>query len=169
MPLPAGIESAFVWCLLWFGFQVALAGLITQQMSTIHLDERVSSRTFRRLGRLNAYLDRQYEAAWGTTPTDDIVPDLPALLRLEVEVERAAAIHALLLSRGRELSIARLLALLEAAVAAIVAGIAAGTGMRSELNGPSAAIFGIGTAIAFYLLIRSGYLATKIEEGDDFL
>lgn len=169
MPLPDGIEPVYVWCLLWFGLSCALAGVLTSQMSSVHLEDRVSSRTYRRLGRLNSYLNRLVEMAWNKTPTDDLVTDLAALVKLEAEVLRAAAVRHLLLRRGQLLDLGRTASLFEAAAALAFAGIAAATGLRAELVWAAVPAFLVGVTAALLALVGAGLMANQVEGGEDFL
>jgi hypothetical protein len=158
-----------VWCFFWFGFEGGLAALITQQMSAPHLAEHVSARSYRRLGRLNGYLDRLIDIAWNKTPTDDIIPDLPALIQLESEVLKAAAVYRRNLSRGRALDFGRGLATLEVVLAVLFAAIAAATGLRSELNLPASIAFAVGTIPAIVCLLFGVMCSITIEQGEDLL
>lgn len=165
MPLPANIDPAYVWCLLWFGVAIAVTGLITQQMGTEGLTERVRARTYSRLGRLNEFLTRRLEEAWKKTPTDDLVPDIETLRMLESEVNRAAAIDHRLRDRGFILSIGRLAAVSEAIAALLMAAIAGFTGARSELVLPSILLVGIGGTTSAVALLLGAILALRLERG----
>jgi hypothetical protein len=168
LPFPPGVDPIFVWIAAWFGLAVALAGLLTQQMGGEGLEIRVRARTYARLGRLNDFLTRRMEAAWNKTPSDDLVPDLDTLRMLESEVNRAVTLDHRLRDRTLILSIGRLAAVLEAAMALVFAAVAAASGARDELLLPAATLIGIGTSAALVALILGAIAAVRIQRGADF-
>jgi lipopolysaccharide export LptBFGC system permease protein LptF len=169
VPIPPGIEPAYVWCLFWFGFAGALAGLITQQMGGDELRERVRARTYARLGRLNEVLTRRIDAAWKKTPTDDIVPDLDELRTLKAEIERAAALDHAYLVRARILGWGRLASVLELILAALAAVAVAAFGPRQEFVAPALFLIVVGCGGALVSLVVGAVLAVRIEHGNDYL
>jgi hypothetical protein len=167
--LPPGTDPAYVWCLGWFIFEAVLIGLFSQQMTSNGVEERVRSRTYARLGRLNDYLTRRIEAAFNKVPTDDMVPDLDVLRELDAQVSRAIAVDRAFRSRASALTLGRLIAVLELALAALAAALVFLSAPRDALTVASVITLVGGGVPTAALLVSASVLSVRIETGEDFL
>jgi hypothetical protein len=164
MPIPPGVDPAYMWCLLWLGLEGFLLGVTTQLGSLDELRERVVARTYRRLPPLNDYLNRAQNEHW---LSGEPIPDHAALVHLKREVDRAAFVDGLLARRLELLAGCRLSATMEIAAALCTAiAVAAGTD-TSVLVWPCRVAFAVGTVLAVTALVWCQVVALRITKGDD--
>ena len=168
MQLPPGTDPAYILCAAWLVLELGLLALLAQMGSVEALKETVRARTFRRLLRLNEYLDEIFEQRWGRIPSEDLIPDLDALTGLKRQVDAAALIQTRLEQRIHHLERGRV-----AAVAEVLCAFGVGSlfflGMdRPTLTVGAVLTFAVGTGVALVELFRVSALGAAISSGADF-
>lgn len=165
MVIPFGIEQGHIWCILWLSIVALLLQLVKEPSADDTVAADVRKRTYRRLLKLNQYLYGLVEQRW---MTEDLVPDVEALMALRAEVDLAAAVHTANQDRRRAIRICRVLLGLEILGALLFALLVSIWADDSQLNLVASLTFGGGTLVAMACLVLAELKASEIESGEDF-
>ncbi len=166
MPIPAGLDVAYVYCVAWVLVGVTFLGVLHPLASAESTKDRTRVRTYARLLALNEWLNRLLDRTWDHFPVDTI-PDADTLFALRVEVNRAYAVQHTLDRRGFVIEVGRLLAALHV-VAGVLAGVALWSGVdRSILRAFGVPVFLGGVVLVTLVVVVAIVCSVSIHRGSD--
>lgn len=168
MPLPEGIDAAYVWCILWAGSALAILAALGQVSSDQALHDRARERVGGRLLELNAFLDHQLDVQWQISTKAPIIPDAPALQALRLRVERSAAPLRWLEQRRRAMELSRTAAGFEIMLALLVAGAVFAGIDRTALQVAAIWLYAGGMSMSVGLLVIGLVVGARITSGSDY-
>lgn len=166
MPIPAGLDVAYVYCVAWALVGVTFLGVLQPLASAESTKEKTRVRTYARLLALNEWLHRQMDRTWDHFPGDTI-PDVDSLFALRIEVIRAYAVQHILDRRAFAIELGRLLAALHV-IAGILAAVAIWSGVnRSILRAYAVPIFLGGVVLVTLVVVVAIVCSVSIHRGSD--
>jgi hypothetical protein len=166
--LPAGVDQGYVLCVFWIVLALAFLTAVHEVSDVNVIRGRVRARSFARLVALNEFVNRQIEQQWNRNPSEDVIPDLDALLNLKNRVDRAARLDTLLNRRIVMGEVGRAIPVLQIVLAVGAAGLLFLNFPRNTLWLFGRIAFGVTTAAVLVILLLMIIIGLRLSRGQDF-